>query len=266
MAITESKINKNLLQTFVRIIEEDKRRNVPVIKFIRQGFLMSLAEKFAGKSRHVNFIGITGESASGKSTFVRTIINKIREIEQEKSKSLLNFVSTDNYFNDISDKIEKYGSFDNFLEQENYNPDAPTSFRLKLMKEHFKKLAKKQNVYIPEYKVDGTGRSIDNAILVETAPIILTEGIAVFYPDVRDLFDIRFYVEVDEEIRLKRYIKRAIESRNQTELDAIKQYETVNKSAKIHLRPQKKYADVIINGNANISDIEDMTERFSRCF
>ena len=264
MAIAEKELSKELVQSFIRIIEQDKLRKVPVIKFIRQGFLLSLAQKF--KRNKVNFIGITGESASGKSTFVRTITKKIKEIEARENKSLLNFISTDNYFNDISDKIKLHGSFDNFLINENYNPDAPESFKLDLMRENFQELADNKNVYIPEYKVDGTGVSVDNAILVNSAPIILTEGIAVFYPKVRDLFDIRFYVEVDEDLRLERYIKRAITSRNQNEADARKQYETINKSAAIHLRPQRKYADVIINGHASIEDFAQIAEDFGNCF
>ncbi|MCR4881228.1 MAG: hypothetical protein K6A44_04670 [bacterium] len=266
MAIASEKVNKNLLQRFISIVEQDKKKKVPVIKFIRQGFPLELAQKFAKKEKLVHFIGVTGESASGKSTFVKTIIRKIQAIETTKNKSILNFISTDNYFNDISEKIKKHGSFDNFLLKENYNPDAPTSFKLDLMKQHLLKLSQRKNVYIPEYKIDGTGVSVENAILIEAAPVIMSEGIAVFYPTVRDLFDIRFYVEVDDEIRLERYLKRAIACRNQTELDAIKQYETINKSAKIHLRPQRKYADVIINGNAEISDIEEITEQFIRCF
>ena len=266
MAIIDKQLNKGLLQNLVDVIEHDKKRSVPVIKFIRQGFLFYFVENFIKNKSKVNFIGITGESASGKSTFVKSVVNKIRSVEKDKNKLFMNFISTDNYFNDISEKIKKYGSFDNFLIEEDYNPDAPKSFKLNLMREHLKKLADKKNVFIPEYKVDGTGISIDNAILVEAAPVIMSEGIAVFYPEVRDLFDIRFYVEVDEEIRLSRYIKRAVEYRNQSELDAIKQYERINDSAKIHLRPQRKYADIIINGNAKISDIEDITEKFIRCF
>ena len=266
MAIAEKELSRNLLQNFVRIIEDDKKRRMPVIKFIRQGFLMNLAEKFCHDRYKVNFIGITGESASGKSTFVKAITKKIKEIEAEKNKSFFNFISTDNYFNDISDKIKQHGSFNNFLKNENYNPDAPTSFKLKLMKSHIMKLAKKENVYIPEYKIDGTGRSVENSILIKSAPIIMSEGIAVLYPEVRNLFDIRFYVEVEDEIRLERYIKRAVEYRNQTELDAIQQYETINKSAKIYLRPQRKYADVIINGNASIEDFAQITEDFGKCF
>jgi len=266
MAIAEKEIHKSLVQKFVRIIEEDKKRKVPVIKYIRPGYLLALTQRFKGNKNKIHFSGIIGESASGKSTFVRTITKKIKEIEEKENKSLLNFISTDNYFNDISEKIKLHGSFDNFLINENYNPDAPENFKLDLMRENFTELAKGNNVYIPEYKVDGTGISVDNAIFVKTAPIILTEGIAVFYPKVRDLFDIRFYVEVDEDLRLERYIKRAINSRNQTEEDARKQYVKIAECAAIHLRPQRKYADVIINGHASIADFAQIAEDFGNCF
>lgn len=266
MAIAEKELNKDLVQNFIRIIENDKRRAVPVIKYIRPGFLMSLAKRFGENKGKINFIGITGESASGKSTFVRTIIKKIQEIEARENKNLLNFISTDNYFKDISAKIKEHGSFNNFLTNENYDPDAPENFNLDLMRKNFQVLAQNNDVYIPEYKVDGTGVSVENAILVKKAPIILTEGIAVFYPAVRDLFDIRFYVEVEEDLRLERYIKRAISSRNQTEEDAIKQFETIKHSAALYLRPQRKYADVIINGHASIEDFTQMAEAFGKCF
>ncbi len=266
MALIEKELQKNLLQNLAKVVENDKKRKIPVIKAMRPEVLIRLANKMRENTNTVNFIGITGESASGKSTFVKTITKKIKEIEVEKNKSLLNFISTDNYFNDISAKIKEHGSFDNFLKEENYNPDAPTSFKLDLMRKHIEALSRKEDVFIPEYKINGSGISVDNAIFVKCAPIIVSEGIAVLYQDIRDLFDIRFYVEVDDETRLKRYIKRAVEHRNQTETDAVQQYETINKSAKIYLRPQRKYADIIINGAASIEDFAEITEEINACF
>ena len=76
----------------------------------------------------------------------------------------------------------------------------------------------------------------------------------------------KFYVEVDEDLRLERYIKRAINSRNQTKEDALKQYERIAECAAIHLRPQRKYADVIINGHATIEDLSKIAEDFGNCF
>ena len=71
MSVTIEKQNKSILQDFVRIIEQDKRKEIPVIKFIRQGFLEELTKRFSANKKKVNFVGITGESASGKSTFVK---------------------------------------------------------------------------------------------------------------------------------------------------------------------------------------------------
>ena len=84
MAIAEKEIHKSLVQKFVRIIEEDKKRKVPVIKYIRPGFLLALTQRFKGNKNKINFIGITGESASGKSTFVRTITKKITTKRKRK--------------------------------------------------------------------------------------------------------------------------------------------------------------------------------------
>ena len=86
MALLEKELNKSLVQEFIQIIEKDKRRKTPVIKFIRSGFVFSIAEHFKNRKGNINFIGITGESASGKSTFVRTLTKKIKEIEKRENK------------------------------------------------------------------------------------------------------------------------------------------------------------------------------------
>ncbi len=266
MPIKEKVSKQNLLQSLAKVVENDKKRRIPVIKAMRPEVLIALANKMNSNKSTVNLIGITGESASGKSTFVKTVTKKIREVEAQKGQNLLNFVSTDNYFNDISAKIKEHGSFDNFIKNENFNPDAPDNFQLDLMRKHIQALGRREDVWIPEYKINGSGISVDNAIFVKSAPIIVSEGIAVLYQAVRDIFDIRFYVEVDDETRLKRYIKRAVENRNQTQSDAVQQYETINKSAKIYLRPQRKYADIIINGAATIEDFAEITEEIAALF
>ncbi|MDD3594421.1 MAG: hypothetical protein PHX18_07330 [Candidatus Gastranaerophilales bacterium] len=245
----------HIISKLVDIAARDKKRANPVIKFIKQDFLYQLKNNFQGnRLKTPIMIAITGESASGKSTFVRALTAQIRQVEQAKNRNLLNFVSADNYFNDISDKIEEHGSFDSFLANENYNPDAPSSFQLGLMKSHLERLEYNEDVWIPEYKVNGSGVSMPDAIFIKSSPVIISEGIAVLYPEIRDVFHIKFYVEVNEKTRLERYLSRAVNNRNQTEKDALEQYKVVNESAIEHLIPRRKYADVIINGAADISD------------
>ncbi len=252
--LAEKNVKNSLVSHLEEVASLDKMREHSVIKYIREGFLEELAQKFSEKRTTPLFIAATGESASGKSTFTKAVASQIKAIEKLLNRSLLEFVSSDNYFNDISDKIKKYGSFDNFLAKEDYNPDAPTSFNLELFRKNILDLKNNKDVLIPEYKVNGSGISIPNAIRIKSSPIILIEGIASLYEDVRDLFDIKFYVEVDEKIRKKRYVFRAMEKRGQKEEDTLKQYEIVNASAQKYIVPQREYADVIINGDAGIEN------------
>ena len=247
---TENSLSSHLEE----VVSLDKMRERSVIKYIREGFFEELSEKFSQKRTAPLFIAATGESASGKSTFTKAVASQIKAIEKLLNRPLLEFVSADNYFNDISDKIKKYGSFDNFLSNEDYNPDAPTSFNLKLFRKNILDLKNNKDVFIPEYKVNGSGISVPNAIQIKNSPIIFIEGIASLYEEVRDLFDIKFYVEVDEKIRKERYILRAIEKRGQNEEDTLKQYEIVNASAQKYIVPQREHADVIINGDAGIEN------------
>lgn len=242
------KLISNLIDNLHGIIERDKLREIPVFNYVKEDFLYKLAGKIIKNPNKPITIGITGESAAGKSTMVRSIAYEIKHIEERFPKNILTFVSADNYFCDISEQIKTYGSFDRFLENTSYNPDAPTSFQLDLMREDMGKLINKENIYIPEYKVNGSGVSVPNSIYIESSSIIIAEGIAVLYDEIHDIFDVKFYVEVDEDIRKERYVKRAVEKRNQTEEDALAQFEKINKSAEQYLKPCKKYADVILNG------------------
>ena len=256
--LSEKKLNSSLVYALNDVLELDKTRENPVIKYVREGFFEELSEKFSQKRTSPLFIAATGESASGKSTFTKAVASQIKAVENLLNRSLLEFVSADNYFNDISDKIRQYGSFDNYLANEDYNPDAPSSFNLKLFRENILELKNNKDVLIPEYKVNGTGISIPNAIQIKHSPIILIEGVAALYEEVRDLFDIKFYIEVDEKIRKERYILRAIEKRAQNEEDTLKQYEIVNASAQKYIIPQREHADVIINGNAGIENFSNL--------
>ncbi len=252
--LSQENIKNSLVSHLEEVVSLDKMRDCPVVKYIRDDFFEELSRKFQKKRTSPLFIAATGESASGKSTFTKAVASQIKAVEKLLNRPLLEFVSADNYFNDISDKIKKYGSFDNFLANEDYNPDAPTSFNLKLFRKNILELKDNKDVLIPEYKVNGSGISVPDAISIKSSPIILIEGVAALYEEVRDLFDIKFYVEVDEKIRRERYVLRAIEKRGQNEEDTLKQYEIVNASAQKYIVPQREHADVIINGDAGIEN------------
>ena len=112
------------------------------------------------------------------------------------------------------------------------------------------------DVKIPQYKVNGTGISVPNAIEKKSADINIVEGICVLYDKVHDLFDIKIYIDVDEDIRKERYISRA-QQRNQSIEEVKEQWEIVNKSAIKYIRPTKKHADIVINGSINIKQLKN---------
>lgn len=240
------------------ILNNDAKRTNPVITRVPDGFVSSLANKILFSPYSCMTIGVTGESAAGKSTFVETVKSELENLQENCCHNLLTKMSGDNYFNDISHEIKELGSFEALL-YNGYNPDAPTSFQLTQMKKDIKQLLKGNQIKIPKYVINGTGVSIPNCVPKEPARIILGEGIAVLYPEIRDIFDIGIYVDIEENERKERFIKRAIEERHQDLEGAEKLWDTINESAKQYIRPTKKHADMIINGKASIEDFRAIT-------
>ena len=247
-----TKNNNMIIESLMEIIEKYSSEENDVIKSIRPDFINKI-EKLLIKKNIT--LAISGESASGKSTFVESIQDYISFLQEFSEDNILTIISGDNYFNDISKEIKKYGSF-NALIDSGYNPDAPESFQLDLMREDIENLKNGINIKIPKYKVNGTGISIPKALDKKASDINIVEGICVLYDKVHNLFDIKIYIDVDEDIRKERYISRA-KQRNQSIEEVKEQWEIVNKSAIKYIRPTKKHADIVINGNIDIKQLKN---------
>lgn len=205
-------------------------------------------------------VAISGESASGKTTFVRVIKEQAARIQERRENTILSTIKGDNYFNDISKEIQKHGSFNAFLET-GYNPDAPESFELELMRKDLGKLMNGENARIPMYQINGTGISLPEAVEICPAEVIIVEGMCSLYDDIHDVFDLKIFVDIDEETQRSRYLSRCA-ARNQSIQDGEEQLEIVTNSAKAYIRPTKKYADIIINGNSSLEDIKTFALEF----
>ena len=137
------------LQTkFKQILEYDKNAKQPVFVEVRYDFLEKFSKRLISKPNKKIMIGITGESASGKSTICRSIKDVISHFGMPVS-----ILTTDNYFNDISDLILKYGSFD-ALRDNGYDIDSPSSFQLDILKEDLENISMGINIYSPEYLIN----------------------------------------------------------------------------------------------------------------
>ncbi len=243
------------LQTkFKQIFLYDKKQQYPIINAISTDFISRFTKRIINNPTKRLLIGVTGESASGKSTICSEIQNVIGQFNMP-----VTVLSTDNYFNDISDLIKKYGSFDN-VRDSGYDVDAPSSFQLDILREDLESLSVGIDIKAPMYLPNGTGISVPNAFEVKSQKIIVVEGIATMYEEVKDIFDIKIYVETDNELRRSRFISRAVEERNQDEENALKHWNYISNAGEKYVKPFRKEADLVLNGNSDLKYFAQILE------
>ena len=243
------------LQTkFKQIFLYDKKQKNPIINAISPDFISRFTKRIINNPSKRLLIGVTGESASGKSTICSEIQNVIGQLDMP-----VTVLSTDNYFNDISDLINKYGSFDSVRDC-GYDVDAPTSFQLDILRQDLEDLSVGLDVKAPMYLPNGTGVSVPNAIDVKSQKIIIVEGIATMYEEVKDIFDIKIYVETDNELRLSRFMSRAVEERNQDRENALKHWNYISQAGEKYVKPFRKEADLVLNGNSDLNYFAQILE------
>ena len=243
------------LQTkFKQILAFDKKYPMPIFREVSPDFISRFSPRLINNPDKRFLISITGESAAGKSTICREISKVIEQLSMP-----VTILSTDNYFNDISALIAKFGSFDR-LRDSGYDVDAPTSFQLDVLKSDLQDLADGLDIKCPMYLPNGTGVSMPKAIDVKSSKIIIVEGTATMYEGVKDVFDIKIYVETDDEIRKKWFIARAVEERNQDVQHALKHWEYITEAGQKYVKPYRKESDMIINGKADLKYFAQILE------
>lgn len=243
------------LQTkFKQIFLYDKKQPTPIINNVNPNFIDRFSKRLINKPTKRLLIGVTGESASGKSTICHEIKNVIEQLSMP-----VTVLSTDNYFNDISTLINKYGSFDN-LRDNGYDVDAPTSFQLDILRSDLEDLSDGIDIKAPMYLPNGTGVSVPKAIDVPSRKIIVVEGIATMYDTVKDEFDIKIYVETENELRKNRFLNRAVEERNQSEENALKHWNYIASAGEKYVKPFRREADLVINGNSDLKYFAQILE------
>lgn len=243
------------LQTkFRQIMSYDRKCKTPLFRYIHPEFITRFSKRLINTPNKHLLIGITGESACGKSTICREIKQVIEELSMPVS-----VLSTDNYFNDISELIKKYGTFDS-LRDNGYDVDAPESFQLDVLREDLQDLADGINIKAPMYLPNGTGVSVPHAQDVLSRKIIVVEGIATMYKAVKDIFDVKIYVETSNDIRKTRFLKRACEERNQSEDNAMKHWNYIVSAGEKYVKPFRGEADLVLDGNIDLKYFAQILE------
>lgn len=231
---------------FKQILDYDSKSQTPIFKSIHPDFIPKFIKRIINNPEKHFLIGISGESASGKTTICNTI-----KTVTERLNMPVEILSADNYFRDISKLIKEYGSFDKLLAS-GYDVDSPDNFEMDLLFSDLEMLSRGVDVRIPEYLVNGTGIVVPKAIEKKAKKIIVVEGMATMYGKVADLFDLKLYVDIAPEIQEKWFLYRAQTSRNQNEENARKQLAYVREASKKYIIPKKEFSDIIINGASSL--------------
>lgn len=193
----------------------------------------------------VIMIGIMGETASGKTTLLKAI----KDVLMQQLSLPVTFLTTDNYYKDIS-KIRNGKDFVELVLYDGYDSDSPNGIQMDILTRDLQQLKNGLDIYSPTYALDNTGKSIPNSLFVKSNKLIFIEGVACSYLNIPDFFDIKIYVDIDNQLRKERFFKRASERLMFGE-NVNKYWEYVCKCSEKYIQPLKKESDFIINGNGD---------------
>jgi len=177
-------------------------------------------------------IGITGGTGSGKSTVTREIVNSL-------PKESITIIEQDAYYKDQSNLT--------YEERVKTNYDHPDAFDTKLLVRHLNMLLNGQAIEKPIYDFSIHNRKKET-VRIEPRDIIILEGIMILQEvEIRDILDIKVYVDTDADVRIIRRIVRDMNERGRTLESVINQYLNVVKPMHLQfVEPTKRYADIII--------------------
>ena len=195
-------------------------------------------------------IGIAGGTGSGKTTLMKNLIAKYGEH--------ITVLSHDNYYKRHDEMT--------YEERCQLNYDEPDALETDLMAMHLDKLRQGEAIDCPVYDFTVHNRSNDTIHIVPRK-VIIVEGILIFENQpLRELMDIRIFVDTDADVRLCRRIKRDVNKRGRTLESVLTQYqETVKPMHERYVEPSKKFADLVVpEGGKNLVALDMIMGRIQR--
>ena len=192
-------------------------------------------------------IGIAGGTGSGKTTLTRHL--------KEHFGAEVTVISHDNYYKRQDGKT--------YEERAKVNYDHPSAFDTDLLIEHLRQLKEGHSIQCPVYSYSDHNRT-DRTVEIFPTKVIIVEGILIFQnPTLRDMFDIKIFVETDADVRILRRALRDVEERGRTLQSVVTQYlTTVKPMHEQYVEPSRKYADIVVlEGGHNLVALEMIMQR-----
>ena len=182
-------------------------------------------------------VGVAGGSGSGKTTVVDRVVAHF-------GRDVVTVIRHDAYYHDLSHLPAARRARVNF--------DHPDSLDTELLVDHLRALRAGRSVQVPVYDFETHTRT-GQSVPAEPRPVVLVDGILVLaLPKLREMLDLRTFVDVDARDRLDRRIERDVQQRGRTRASVVAQFET--SVAPMHERfvgPSREHADLIIEGGGH---------------
>ena len=195
-------------------------------------------------------IGIAGGTGSGKTTLMDNLVRRFAD--------QVTVLSHDNYYRRRDDMTME--------QRQNVNYDEPAALETDLMVRHLDRLRRGEAIECPVYDFTRHNRS-DKTITIVPKKVIIVEGILIFEnEDLRNLMDIRIFVDTDADVRLCRRIARDVGERGRTLQSVLDQYQnTVKPMHERYVEPSKKFANLVVpEGGENYVALDMILTRIQR--
>ena len=195
-------------------------------------------------------IGIAGGTGSGKTTLMKNLIDRF--------SGVVTVLSHDNYYRRLDHLT--------FEERTKVNYDQPAALETDLMARHLDELRHGNAIDCPIYDFTQHNSSAET-LHIKPTQVIIVEGILIFEnKELRDLMDIKIFVDTDADVRLCRRIKRDVEKRGRSLESVLTQYQTTVKPMhEKYVEPSKKYADLVVpEGGKNYVALDMIVDRIQR--
>ena len=199
---------------------------------------------------NILIIGIAGGTGSGKTTLMRNLVAQLGDQAC--------VISHDSYYKSHDDMT--------YEQRCRLNYDEPSAFDTSLMVYHLEQLRRGRSVDCPVYDFTVHNRT-NEVIHVDPKKVVIVEGILIFENQpLRDLMDIRIFVDTDADVRLCRRIKRDVTKRERSLESVLMQYlQTVKPMHEIYVEPSKRYADIVVpEGGKNVVALDMIMGRIQR--